>query len=182
RLISCQEEITRLSKLVGDLEQLTQIENDYIPLELSEFDVSESIQKIIQRFEAEFKAQHIHVHLDLRQQMLLADKDKMTQILINLISNALKFTPQEGSIRIKTYEEGNQFVFQIKDSGIGIAAEEQRLIFERFYRTDLSRTRATGGSGIGLTIVKRLVEAHHGQIHVESELGKGAEFTVSLPQ
>jgi len=110
-----------------------------------------------------------------------ADEDIIEQVLVNLISNALKYTPEGGSVMIRTEETPGAVVITVRDSGIGISDEDLPYIFERFYRADKSRSRATGGSGIGLAIVKFLVEAHGGTVTVESKPGEGSEFTVTIP-
>ena len=113
---------------------------------------------------------------------VLADKDRADQILLNLGGNALQYTPPGGQVEITTSREGEQIVFQIKDTGIGIPADALPHLFTRFYRVDKSRSRAGGGSGIGLTIARHLVEAHGGRIWAESPgSGLGSAFTFTLP-
>ena len=182
RLISCHEEAVRLTKIVGDLETLARYEGENLTLNKEEFDISELLNRIIKSFENEFKNKNITLESDLSEQHLEADKDKMAQILVNIMSNSLKYTPEGGTIRISV--SGNDEIVQVavKDSGIGIASEDLPYIFERFYRADKSRSRASGGSGIGLAIVKSLVDAHGGTISVKSELGKGSEFIVIIPR
>jgi signal transduction histidine kinase len=111
-----------------------------------------------------------------------ADEDKLSQVFVNLLSNALKYTPSGGAVSVCVIEAGDLIEIRVSDTGIGIAEEDLKNIFERFYRSDKSRSRATGGSGIGLTIARAIVEAHHGSIEVNSEPGKGSEFVVTLPK
>jgi signal transduction histidine kinase len=106
----------------------------------------------------------------------------LNQVFSNLLSNAIKYTPQNGEIRIVVKDTDQYGVVVIEDSGIGIPAKDMPFIFERFYRTDESRTRQTGGAGIGLTIVKSIVSAHGGQVTAESDNGNGSRFTVTLPK
>ena len=113
---------------------------------------------------------------------ILADKFRMTQVVINLLSNAIKYTQPRGRIRIELSESNDEVLMKFIDNGTGISIEELPNIFERFYRADKSRNRLTGGSGIGLTIVKSIVNAHGGSIEVKSEPGLGSEFTVHLPK
>lgn len=181
RLLSCHEEITRINKLVGDLEQLTKFESDNLVLNKSDFDSAVLIKKTLANFETEFSLKNISVDLEVKPCTLHADRDKITQVLINLISNAIKFTLNNGTIKIRTSLSKDALHIYIEDNGIGIDPSEQALIFERFYRTDQSRTRLTGGSGIGLTIVKSIVEAHYGTVELKSEVGKGSQFIVTLP-
>ena len=109
------------------------------------------------------------------------DGQRIGQVLANLLSNALRYTPSGGKIAVRAWEQDNQAFFAVQDSGIGIAPEDMNLLFDRFYRADRSRSRADGGSGLGLAIARELVEAHGGTITVHSELGHGSEFTVCLP-
>lgn len=108
------------------------------------------------------------------------DISKFTQVLHNLLSNSIKYTENGGKIIWEVYEKGNNKVITITDTGIGIDENDIPFIFERFYRTDISRQRKTGGSGIGLTIVKSIIKAHNGKIEVESKKGKGSKFTITL--
>lgn len=110
-----------------------------------------------------------------------ADKDKIRQVFINLISNAIKYTPEGGKISVDVSSDSKNTKITVKDTGFGISSEDLPFIFERFYRADKSRTRVTGGSGIGLTIVKTIVDAHKGNISVISSLENGSEFVVLLP-
>jgi signal transduction histidine kinase len=113
---------------------------------------------------------------------VLADEDRLIQILINLIGNGLQYTPPGGRVEISATAQVDQLEIQIKDSGIGIAPEHLPLLFTRFYRVDKSRSRSSGGSGIGLTIVKHLVEKHGGQVRAESAgEGQGSTFIFTLP-
>lgn len=102
--------------------------------------------------------------------------------MTNLVSNAIKYSADQGSIVIQTEETADTAILRVEDEGIGIAPEEQHLIFERFYRTDRSRSRKTGGTGIGLTIVKAIVAAHGGTITVESQVGQGSCFLSPCPR
>jgi signal transduction histidine kinase len=109
------------------------------------------------------------------------DPDKLSQAVINLLSNALKFTPAGGAVEVHVESVKEAAEIRVTDTGIGIDPKELPRIFERFYRADSSRSRATGGSGIGLSIAKAIIEAHGGSIHAASEPGKGSEFVITLP-
>jgi two-component system phosphate regulon sensor histidine kinase PhoR len=111
-----------------------------------------------------------------------ADRDRLKQIILNLVSNAIMYTPPGGKIRIDAADRGEEVHFVIEDTGIGIAKKDIPRIFERFYRVDKARSRNSGGTGLGLAIVKHLVESHHGKIHVESEPGVGSKFTIVFPK
>ncbi|HPM00235.1 MAG TPA: ATP-binding protein, partial [Bacillota bacterium] len=114
--------------------------------------------------------------------MLFADRDKISQVLVNLISNALKYTNSNGRVTITASDSGDNTTITVSDTGIGISEEDLPYIFERFYRADKSRNRMTGGSGIGLTIAKAVVEAHKGSISATGKLNEGTVFTVVLPK
>ena len=182
RLGSCHEETIRLSKLVGDLEKLTKYEGENMVLNISRFEISALLFRIVTNFESEFKNKNVSLAFEYEQKKFIeADEDKLSQVFINLLSNALKYTPKDGKVAVKLATHENFVEVFVQDSGIGIDKEDQPYIFERFYRTDKSRTRLTGGIGIGLTIAKSIVEAHNGTINVESKLGEGSVFTVTLP-
>ena len=182
RLESCHEETIRISKLVSDLENLARFEADNLILEKKTFDLSKLILKITKSFENDIAVKNIGVTHELSARYLLADKDKIEQVIVNLISNALKYTPEDGHMEIRTDETSETVVISVDDSGIGISNDDLPYIFERFYRADKSRNRATGGSGIGLAIVKFLTEAHGGAVTVESKPGLSSKFTVTLPK
>ena len=113
--------------------------------------------------------------------MITADQDKISQVLTNLLVNAIKFTPKQGNIHIEIHQEGDQAVLRVSDDGIGIDPEDQKKIFERFYMTEPSRNSRSGGQGLGLAIVKSIIKKHNGTVRVVSDIGKGAVFTVSIP-
>ena len=114
--------------------------------------------------------------------ILFGDRSKLSQILYNLMDNAIKYTPDEGTVRVSLRQENGNIVWRVKDNGIGIPPEDQDHIFERFYRVDKARGRESGGTGLGLSIVKQMVKMHDGTISVYSEQGNGSEFVVVLPQ
>jgi signal transduction histidine kinase len=182
RLNSLHEDITRLGRMVGDLEKLTRFEHDCIVLEKSEFDISELIRSILTNFEKDCKDKSIEVGIDDKAVRVYADRDKMSQVIINLMSNAVKYTGEGGHIRWVIDTDADNAVVSIEDTGIGISPEDQPYIFERFYRADTSRSRITGGSGIGLAIAKAIVDAHKGSINVESEIDKGTRFVIAIPK
>lgn len=182
RLTSCHEEIMRISRMVGDLEKLAKYEGENLVLNKTEFDISELIQNIILNFENEYMQKGIKINFNGKKEMVLADRDKISQVIVNLISNALKYSKDGGKVDITVSGSENETRVTFKDNGIGISSEDLPFIFERFYRADKSRSRLTGGSGIGLTITKAIVEAHKGRIEVRSKLGEGTEFTIIIPK
>jgi len=182
RLKSCHEETVRLTKIVGDLESLARYEGENLSLNKEYFVISDLTNTIIKSFENEFRNRNITLSTEISEQNVEADKDKIAQVIVNIISNALKYTPDGGKIDISMEGDSNSITISIKDTGIGIAKEDLPYIFERFYRADKSRSRNTGGSGIGLAIAKSLVAAHGGTITVSSEVGAGSEFIIRLPK
>ncbi len=182
RLQSCYEEIARISGLVADLEKLSQIEDENMLLHKAPLDLLELAHMVRRNLESESNKKGILVEVGGESSVVAADRARMSQVLTNLLSNAIKYTPENGSVKITVKDEPENGVIAVTDNGIGIPEDQLPYIFERFYRTDQSRSRKTGGAGIGLTIVKSIVLAHHGKIAVESNAGKGSRFTVTLPK
>ncbi len=182
RLNSCHEEVTRIGKLVGDLESLSKLEGEMLKLNKESMDLHDLINKTVQNFVTEIDNKKLEVTIGGLHPELLADQDRMKQVIVNLLTNAIKYSSEGSSINIELFETKDTVGFYIQDSGIGIPKEELPYIFERFYRADKSRNRLTGGTGIGLTIVKSIVEAHGGKITVESNLNEGSRFCVVLPK
>ena len=176
-------EIDRLTGIVNDLLTLSRIDSESMEMKTEPVDMSALTTEVIHllRPVAEKRGQRIEsaIASDL---MMDGDRDRLYQILYNLTDNAIKYTPEGGHIGIMLTEENGSLVWRVRDDGIGIPEEDQKHIFERFYRVDKARSRETGGTGLGLSIVKQLVAAHGGTISVYSETGKGTEFTVVLPR
>lgn len=182
RLQSCYDELDRISRLVSDLERLRQAENENMKLQKTEVDLLELAGNVVRNFETQAAEKKIRCTLKGVPVVVAADRSRIQQVVTNLVSNAIKYPNENGSVQIRIDDRGDMAAIIVEDEGIGIAQEEQKLIFERFYRTDKSRDRRTGGAGIGLTIVKAIVMAHGGRIEVESEEGRGSSFVVSLPK
>ena len=180
RLESCFEELNRITTLVKDLERLANVENGCYKLERSSFDMFELVKRVSSNFEYKIKEKKIQFKLIGEEVIIEADQDRIFQVVTNILSNAIKYTSEEDKIIVKLYKEHQYAVCEIIDTGIGIPQDEVCHIFERFYRADKSRNRKTGGAGIGLAIVKSIVEAHNGKIEVESVLGEGSSFKVYL--
>lgn len=181
RINGISEEIERLSALVGELEKLQSIENNV--LEKTEIDLAEVARSTAETFGTEaLKNQGYTITVEGESAILCADEGKIRQVIINLLSNAVKYSPDGGRIEVAVRDRGEEVLLSVKDNGIGISEKDKPLIFERFYRTDKSRNRKTGGVGIGLTIVSAIVKAHGGKIEVESSEGQGSTFTVTLPK
>lgn len=182
RLESCREEILRLTRMISDIDNIVKIENDNLLLEKRKFDLANVIDQIIITYQPLIVAQNISIETQTNKCEINADRDKITQVIVNLLSNAIKYTENNGKIKITLNKSKNEVVLIISDNGIGISAEDLPNVFEHLYRADKSRTRDTGGSGIGLSVVKAIVDAHDGAIVAKSELTKGSEFTVILPR
>ncbi|MBK5246983.1 MAG: HAMP domain-containing protein [Peptostreptococcaceae bacterium] len=182
RMQSCYDEMTRINKLVSDLERLAKVESGNFKLNKTNINLLDLSNKMVSNFEMEFKNKNLNITAIGDCPDIIADSDRLNQVLMNLISNAIKYTLDGGEIRIIISETEDTAIFIIEDNGIGIAENEIPYIFERFYRADKSRNRMTGGSGIGLAIVKSIVTAHGGSVDVESRLNKGSTFVVTLPK
>ena len=182
RLQSCNEEISRISGLVTDLEQLAKVENENLCLNKDDVDLLELARIVAGNFEMESMKKNITITVEGPNAIVFADKDRLNQVLTNLVSNAIKYTFESGKISVVIQDTENEGIISVQDNGIGIPEKDLPYIFERFYRTDLSRNRATGGAGIGLTIVKSIVTAHGGTVKAESDQGKGSRFTVQIPK
>ena len=182
RLTSCHEEILRLKRLVGDLEKLAQYESENLILNKTKFNIGEVVKNIVLNFEKEFLNKEVILNFDDKDIVTYLDKDKISQVIVNLISNSLKYTPKGGKVEVRISEDDKYFKLSVKDTGIGISEVDLPYVFERFYRVDESRNKLTGGAGIGLTISKSIVEAHKGNITVDSQIGQGTKFVVKIPK
>lgn len=182
RLISCHDEIVRLSKMVGDLEKLARYESENLIINKDCFDITELIKSLLKNFEKDFLDKEISVSVSGGREEINADKDKISQVIINFLSNAHKYTPQGGNVLLSVEDEKDSIRIIVENDGPGIKKEDLPYIFERFYRADKSRNRLTGGSGIGLTIAKAIVEAHKGTIVAQSDAIYGTRFIISLPK
>ena len=177
-------EADRLQRLVNDLQELSRVEAGAFELHLQAVSVSHLLEAMTARLARQFEEKNVTLDIELPAELppVKADEDRIGQILLNLAGNALLYTPAGGRVRIAARCEGDSVLISISDTGIGIAAEHLPLLFTRFYRVDKSRSRIGGGTGIGLTIAKHLVEAHGGRIWAESPgLGQGSTFTFTLP-
>lgn len=184
RLQQSHEELMRLVRLVNELEKLLAAENPQIRLDLAPIDPKEIVGRMYDSFSLSFKQKGVDfiVSPDEPVGYFLGDKDRVIQILTNIINNALKYTPEGKTVRLSVIENDKMVGFLIDDEGTGIPEEDIPHVFERFYRGDKSRDRKTGGIGIGLSIVKALIDAHHGQIEMDSLIGKGTTVTILFPK
>lgn len=183
KLNICKNEVIRLIKLVEELKYLTDIENHKFTLKVQEYPLSKDLNEILQGFQYQFQDKKIKLNANIKEEIYInGDRDKIRQVFINLISNAIKFTDAGGKINIQLLECNKQIKIIIEDTGIGIGEEDLPYVFQRFYRSDVSRSRKTGGTGIGLSITKTVIEAHGGRIKVESKKNEGSKFTIILPR
>lgn len=181
RLESVREESQRLSKLVLDMHSLTKYDDYKIELNLEEVNLKELITNIKLNFAPKLEEHNVDLIISGEELYIWVDRDKITQVIINLLTNAIRYTQAYGKIIIDLWRN-NEYVFvSVKDQGIGIEKSDLPYIFERFYRADKSRTRMTGGTGIGLTIVKAIIKAHNGNIDVTSKKNEGTTFIIEMP-
>ncbi|WP_374016359.1 HAMP domain-containing sensor histidine kinase [Paenibacillus thiaminolyticus] len=182
KLEVCHEQVIRLVKLIQDLEKLTAAENPMLQLQKNKVSLNEVIQDSVKTVTSQFENKNISMDIQQDHDVFLSgDYGRLVQVFVNLLNNAYKYT-NEGSIRLVISEEPSYAKVTITDTGTGIDLAELPFIFERFYRGEKSRNRKTGGAGIGLAIVKAIVEAHGGSIEVTSAVGQGSEFTIRLPK
>jgi two-component system, OmpR family, sensor histidine kinase BaeS len=185
RLQQSHEELMRLVRLVNELEKLLAAENPQIRLEKVELEAGNILNALWEMFLPLFNQKNVNLHIlePLQEEWFMADKDRLIQVLTNILNNALKYTPEGKNVTISVLSEQDDYVgFMIKDEGSGMAEEDIPHIFERFYRGDKSRDRKTGGVGIGLSIVKALMDAHQGRIKVKSGLNRGTSVYLWFPR
>jgi two-component system sensor histidine kinase/response regulator len=185
-LSMAERNINRLTGILNSLLDLSRIESGKIGLKFEELDLRGSIEFILSSLKPQADGKSIQLKMEIPEKLpsVYGDREKVEQILTNLVGNAIKFTPEGGEISVsaKPLEEGEHMVaISVRDSGIGIPGDQLEKIFEKFHQVEDSLRRSITGTGLGLAITKGLVEAHHGKIWVESEVGKGSTFTFTLP-
>ncbi|MCM8831677.1 MAG: cell wall metabolism sensor histidine kinase WalK [Candidatus Omnitrophica bacterium] len=174
----------RLAKLIDDLLDLSKIESGRLEMVFLPIDILEVIEKVVKILEPQAKKKSILINLNIPPDLpkVLADQNRISQVILNLLDNAIKYTPNEGKISIFANPKDNFVQVDVIDTGIGIPKEALPHIFERFYRVDKARSRELGGTGLGLSIVKHIILNHGGNVWVESELGRGSTFSFTLPK
>ncbi|MEW6625032.1 MAG: ATP-binding protein [Bacillota bacterium] len=177
------DETLRLDRLIHDLLDLALIESGKANWDLEMVDLREVVQQVVVKLKHLMDQKNLTLNIDLAGEELqvLANVDRMQQVLINLISNSIQFTSNNGEISIKVQKRDNQVWVEVNDNGSGIPEEDLPYIWERFHRVDKSRARHKGGTGLGLSIVKLIVEAHGGKVGADSKLGQGSTFYFTLP-
>ena len=178
-----ENEADRMSSLVKDLLQLSHMDYEKVVWEMHHLDLREIVTDSVRKLEVHFqnKNQRLNMQISDEAVPIYADRGKIQQVIINLLTNAIKYTPENGNIRISAQVVDKNAIFEVQDSGIGIPKEDIKRIFERFYRVDKGRSRAQGGTGLGLSIAHNIIKQHKGSIKVSSELEKGSIFTVYFP-
>lgn len=184
-----EEQTERLTRLIMDMLMLARIESDHQAFEIVPVDVPPVVQKCVDDYRSAAEAKRITMRAELDDVTtggaatcrVRADREGLREILDNLLDNAIKYTPEGGSVTVLWRSNGAMAQIAVRDSGIGIKPEDQERIFERFYRVDKARSRELGGTGLGLSIVKHLAQSMNGTVAVDSEVGKGSTFTIELP-
>ncbi len=180
-LKSCLEEITRMSRIVEDLLMLARADSGSLMLRRERVNLRDVAEEVWRGFYREALGKGLRFHFGGRAAEVLGDRERLRQMIANLVDNAIKYTPSGGQVELTTGSSDGVAMITVRDTGEGIPPEEQEKVFERFYRVDKARSREKGGTGLGLSICKWVAEAHGGTISLESNPGEGSTFTVRLP-
>lgn len=176
------KESSRLDAMVQDILQLSKLEQKKAHINMEDVNLKDVVGEVFQILHQKAELKEISLNMEeITSVHLLADHDQLKQILLNLVGNAISYTPENGKVEVEIRKQFNEAVIKVTDNGIGIPKEEQTRVFERFYRVDKARSRNAGGTGLGLSIVKWLVENMKGRIELDSQVGKGTTFTIYLP-
>ncbi len=176
-----ETESLRLSRITDNLLKLASLESKEIKFEPKPYRLDKQIRNLILACEPQWAGKRIDMDVSLEEVSITADEDLLSQVWINLIHNSVKFTPEGGKVSVALQRHNGKIEFRIADTGIGIPEQDKARVFERFCKADKSRERSKSGSGLGLAIAKKIVELHKGTIGLESRLGAGSTFIVSLP-
>jgi two-component system phosphate regulon sensor histidine kinase PhoR len=180
-LSKAEKNIDRMTSLLEDLDSISKIESGAMNIEMETVDIVELSSEIAENLDR--KAKDANVQFKIREEEefnVLCDPNKIGQVLSNLLVNSINYGVENGKTVVRFYDMGDNILIEVADDGIGIDEEDLLRIYERFYRVDKSRSRHAGGSGLGLSIVKHIVEAHGGNLHVRSTLGTGTTFSFTL--
>jgi heavy metal sensor kinase len=177
------EEVVRLSNMIEDLLMLYKSETGQIKLDIKKVNIAKLLMELLEDMKILAEKNEVNLKVGRIEEVFVdGDEMKLKQLFLNLIDNAIKYNKKNGVVEINVENQGEFVNISVSDTGIGIPKEELNFIFERFYRVDKARTRASGGAGLGLSIAKWIAQMHNGRIEVESELGQGSKFTVILPR
>jgi PAS domain S-box-containing protein len=182
RLVAIEEEADRLDKLVGNLLYASRIQANGLQMEITSLDLEHLVRSVLRRLKA--KAPDVAITLSIPEHLpiVMADRDRIEEVLQNLLDNAIKYSPRHPKISVSCFSTGEEVIVSVRDSGMGISVREQEQIFERFQRVGDPMSRSTPGAGLGLYIARAIIEAHGGRIWVESTLREGSTFAFSLPR
>lgn len=176
-----EKESLRLEMLVKDLLELSKVEQAGFQVDAMPTDLETLIERAGELVERKLEDKNIELKLELEPVIVQGDPNRLVQVMMNLLINAITYSPAKTVITVRLSKKGDEGIIEVEDQGIGIEASEIDRLFERFYRVDRARSRNSGGTGLGLSIVKHLIEAHHGKVEVASEVGVGTTFTIYLP-
>jgi PAS domain S-box-containing protein len=182
RLQAIEEEADRLSKLVGNLLYASRIQANGLQMDVSPLDLKPLIEKVVRRLSMKNPGATVSIEIPDALPPAMADRERIEEVLQNLLDNAVKYSPQQRTLRITCYSTGEEVITSVSDSGMGISLREQEQIFNRFHRIGDPLSQATPGAGLGLYICRAIIEAHGGQIWVQSTLRQGSTFSFSLPR
>ncbi|CAG7655054.1 sensor histidine kinase [Paenibacillus allorhizosphaerae] len=177
-----RQESMRLSRLSDNMLRLAVLDSKYHPFHPALVQLDRQLRHIVVAAEPQWTAKKLQIRLDLPKTAVMADEDLLNQVWQNIFHNSIKFTPEGGDISIEVRPRGGEVTVTFRDNGIGIAEEDRKRIFERFFKGDKSRNRDAEGSGLGLAIVRRVIDLHSGRIEVDSRSGGGTAVTVILPR
>jgi len=163
----------------SNLLKISELDSKVIREQSTAYSLDEQIRKAILLLEVQWSKKNLEFDIDLEELTIVGDKNLLQQVWLNLIQNAIKFSNQEGLITIQLFQQDENAVFQVTDQGIGIAEEDKSRVFERFFKGDKSRSKE--GNGLGLVLVKMIVELSNGKVHFDSKQGEGSTFVVELP-
>lgn len=175
-------ETDRMTRIVKDLLTLSRLDYKKMDWKISRFPIAESIDNVCQAMKIEIENHRHTFHVELEEDLpiIVGDRERLEQVLVNVLSNAVKYTPDGGTITLNAGKENEMMRISVTDTGLGIPEKDQKRVFERFYRVDKARSRERGGTGLGLAIAKEIVEHHGGEITVDSALGKGTTITFTF--
>jgi len=176
-----RHESMRLSRLSENMLRLATMDSNHLSFHPSLVRLDSQLRRIVVAAEPQWAPKRINIHLELPKTAIHADEDLLSQVWLNIFSNSIKFTPEDGDISIALQAGNGEIGVVIRDTGIGMSEEDRKRVFERFFMADKSHNREAGGSGLGLSIVKRVVELHSGRVEIDSAAGKGTAVTVFLP-